>query len=134
MGAHNSLAKLLCDDIPNLFIMKCVCHSFALCASYACKKLPDSCEILLRDVFKYFKYSSKKYCMYQEFQKFFDVKPHKLLYPAQTRWLSLVAVVRRVLEQWEPLKLFFLNEVLNNPERNVDTAQNIHIKLKNIFQ
>lgn len=35
MGAKNSLqAALLKKDVPRLFIMKCVCHSLALCASY----------------------------------------------------------------------------------------------------
>ena len=31
---------------------------------------------------------------------FFDVEPHKLLAPAQTRWLSLQACIHRILEQY----------------------------------
>nr|CAI5861430.1 unnamed protein product [Callosobruchus analis] len=41
MGAHNSLKTLLVNDIPDLYTMKCICHSLALCASYASEKLPD---------------------------------------------------------------------------------------------
>lgn len=33
MGAHNSLSRKLKNDIPNLFILKCTCHSFSLCAN-----------------------------------------------------------------------------------------------------
>lgn len=44
MGVNNSLKTLLQKDIPNLFIMKCICNSLALCANYACTKLPVKVE------------------------------------------------------------------------------------------
>ncbi|CAN7940093.1 unnamed protein product, partial [Ixodes hexagonus] len=60
------------------------------------------------------------------------VKPHKLLHPSQTRWLSLLAVVRRLLEQMPALKLFFgqascsnlraaerINKLLSDPTTNL---------------
>lgn len=50
MGLHNSLASRLKEKCPNLFLLKCVCHSFHLCASYACEKLPSDVEQLARDV------------------------------------------------------------------------------------
>lgn len=52
MGAHNSLASRLKEKCPNIFLLKCVCHSFHLCASYACEKLPSEVEQLAREVFK----------------------------------------------------------------------------------
>lgn len=134
MGSRHSLSTLLQNDSPYLFILKCSCHSFALCASYACTKLPDSTERLLREIYKYFQYSSKKLGEYKEFQSFCSVKPHKLLHPAQTRWLSLISVVKRVLEQWDALKLFFQNEVLTNPEKNINSAESINAMLQNAFQ
>ncbi|XP_060519780.1 uncharacterized protein LOC132697984 [Cylas formicarius] len=39
-GDKYSLITLFKNDIPHLFTMKCICHSFNLCASYACEKLP----------------------------------------------------------------------------------------------
>ncbi|CAG9793241.1 unnamed protein product [Diatraea saccharalis] len=36
-GGNNSMITHLKNDIPNLFTMKCICHSFALCASHACE-------------------------------------------------------------------------------------------------
>lgn len=35
MGVNNLQSTLLKADIPNIFIKKCLCHSFNLCASYA---------------------------------------------------------------------------------------------------
>ena len=39
-GKHHSLCTLFSEEIPHLFKIKCICHSFHLCASYACEKLP----------------------------------------------------------------------------------------------
>ncbi|KAL1478592.1 hypothetical protein MTO96_034971 [Rhipicephalus appendiculatus] len=106
MGSRHSVAPLLQADIPGIYIMKCVCHSFYLCASCACKTLPRGIEDLARDVFNYF-LSPKQASAYQEFQKLAEVKPHKLLHPSQTRWLSLEVGVTRLLEQMPALILFF---------------------------
>jgi hypothetical protein len=60
--------------------------------------------------------------MLKEFQIFCNVDPHKILRPAQTRWLSLLSVVRRILEQWEPLIVICIarlrNPTLTNREKN----------------
>lgn len=68
MGAHNSLASRLKSDIPDLFVMKCICHSFHLCASYACATLPRAVEQLARDVYNYFMSSPKRLSELKEFQ------------------------------------------------------------------
>lgn len=114
LGARNSLSTLPKNDIPGLFVMKCICHSFALCASYACATLPKDVEDLARDVFSYFSCSPKRIGMLKEFQSFMNVKPHKLLHLSQTRWLSLHMVVSRLLEQWDALKLYFTEAVFND--------------------
>lgn len=113
-GQHHSLSQLFAKDIPNLFLMKCICHSFHLCASYACKKLPRGVEDFARDVYNYIQNSPKRIGDYKEFQCFVNVKPYKLLHPAQTRWLSLLQVVKRLLEQLPALKLYFQSAVLTD--------------------
>ncbi|XP_069363479.1 SCAN domain-containing protein 3-like [Maniola hyperantus] len=113
-GQHHSLSTLFAKDIPNLFLMKCICHSFHLCASYACKKLPRGVEDFARDVYNYIQNSPKRIGDYKEFQYFVNVKPYKLLHPAQTRWLSLLQVVKRLLEQLPALKLYFQSAVLTD--------------------
>lgn len=111
-GIHHSVKTLLESEIPNLYSMKCICHSIALVASYASKKIPDDIEILVREIYPYFQYSFKRQTAYKEFQCFTDTKPHKLLKACQTRWLSLHAAIKRILEQLVPLKLYFQGEYL----------------------
>lgn len=113
MGRKKSLKTLLSKDIPNLFVIKCICHSLALCASYACEKLPNTLEKIIRNIYSYFQHSYKRQSEFKEFQTFLNIKPHKLLHPAQTRWLSLNAAILRVLEQYEALRLYFRSEVFD---------------------
>lgn len=106
-GSHNSVAQRMRETYPGLTLSKCICHSLHLCASEACKELPRAAEDLARDIYNYFKNSSKRQAQFLEFQKFFEVDIHKILRPSQTRWLSLQQVVERILEQWDPLLHFF---------------------------
>lgn len=112
MGQYNSVASRFIANNPGITIVKCICHSIHLCASEACKKLPRRCEDLARNVFGFFKHSSKRQSEFAEFQMFTNAKVHKILHPSQTRWLSLLAVVNRILEQWVSLKLFFTQKWL----------------------
>lgn len=107
MGTNHSVMMLLKKDTPNLFILKRLCHSFHLCASYACVKLPRVVEDLLRDVYNYFNASPKRKNMFKKFQSLLNLKPHKPLDPSQTRWLSLLAAVERLLEQYDTLAAYF---------------------------
>ncbi|KAB0790808.1 hypothetical protein PPYR_15198 [Photinus pyralis] len=109
-GSKNSVVTRLEINFPGIVIQKCVCHSLHLCASEACKVLPRYCEDLARDIFNFFKHSSKRQAQFQEFQEICNIEPHKILRPSQTRWLSLLMVVNRVIEQWEPLKLYFTQQ------------------------
>lgn len=120
MGAHHSLMKLLKHDVPSLFVIKCICHSFHLCASYACEKLPRFVEDVTRDIYNYFSSSPKRTAQFREFQIFCDVKIHKILHPAQTRWLSVQNVVCRILEQYGALQLYFTDAVSRNDVLAVD--------------
>ncbi|EFN83239.1 Zinc finger protein KIAA0543, partial [Harpegnathos saltator] len=127
MGEHHSLKTMLTNDVPGLFVLKCTCHSLALCASYACLKLPRGPEDFVRDVHSYMKYSFKRISEFREFQQFVDAKPHKLLLPAQNRWLSLISVIKRVLEQYNALKLYFQSQYLND---KIQASKNIYKKLQ----
>lgn len=91
-----------------------------LCASEACKKLPRQCEDLARNIYGFFKLGSKRQAQYLEFQVFTTTKIHKILHPSQTRWLSLLSVVNRLLEQWNSLKLFFTQKWLEEKTAAAD--------------
>ncbi|KYN50097.1 hypothetical protein ALC62_00125, partial [Cyphomyrmex costatus] len=128
MGQYNSVASRLREKCPNIFILKCVCHSAHLCASEACKSLPRSLEDLARNIYNFFKLSAKRQCQFRQFQEFVNVAPHKMLHPSQTRWLSLIMVVERIIEQWEALRLFFTDRWLSE---RLQAAEQIFKELNN---
>lgn len=126
-GRYNSVMSRLKDEVPHVFLMKCICHSFHLCASNACTKLPRGVEDLARDIYNYFANSPKRVETLKEFQAFTNTKIHKILHPAQTRWLSLESVVIRILEQFDALILFFTDA---SSTSHVLVADNILRKLR----
>lgn len=130
VGMHNSVVSRLKSEIPYVYIVKCICHSFHLSASYACQTLPRGIEDLARDIYNYFSNSPKRIETLKEFQHFTNTKIHKILHPAQTRWLSLEAVVCRILEQYNALILFFTDALAND---RVLAAEGILLKLRDPF-
>lgn len=123
LGANNGFQALLKKDLPHVFVLGCICHSFALCASHASSRLPSWLESFLKDICCYFARSSKRNHDFRLIQEVLDMPSHKMLKLAQTRWLSRGKVVSRVLEQWDALKLFFQSESRTD---KVDGASQIH--------
>ncbi|XP_045112696.1 uncharacterized protein LOC123505453 [Portunus trituberculatus] len=119
LGDSHSLSSLLKEDIPHLFVMKCISHSFSLCASSACLKLPYSLEDLARNVYSYFQLSPN-HIVFQEFEAFASVKAYKFLHPEQTRLLSVHELVSKILENYDVLMSYFakakLVDRLETPE------------------
>lgn len=137
MGKHNSVMSRFVSQNPGIYIAKCICHSLHLCASEAAKELPRRCEDLARETFAYFSHSAKRKAIFLSFQEFVNVKPHKLLAPSQTRWLSLHAVVKRILEQWHALRLFFIDQVVTervaSADRILENLSDPQVKLFFLF-
>lgn len=137
MGGYNSVATRFLEKCPGIYIFKCICHSLHLCASEACKELPRSCEALARNIYNEFKNSAKRQYHFQEFQNFLDIEVHKILRPSQTRWLSLNAVITRILEQWDALQLYFREQIftarLHSVEQIVQAFDNPITKLFYLF-
>ena len=118
---NHSRAVLLTKDVPNIFTMKCICHSFALCANYACTILPRVIEDIARDVYNYLNNSFKRLEEYKEFQSLLNLKPHKMLQLSQTRWLSLLSAVKRLLEQYDALLAYFNKAAMTDKILAADT-------------
>jgi uncharacterized membrane protein (UPF0182 family) len=84
-------------------------------ASYACKTVPKTLEYLCRTIYNHFADSASRVSTFGEFQDFCNMGRLKILAPGQTRWLSVHACVRRILQLWEPLKLYFRNLEFEDP-------------------
>ncbi|CAH1099391.1 unnamed protein product [Psylliodes chrysocephalus] len=72
-----------------IFLYWDVYATLHLGSSAACTKLPKSVEEFVRNLYNHFSNSSRRIDEFEEYQKFLQFKPHKLLRPAQTRWPSL---------------------------------------------
>ena len=75
---------------------------------HARKEFPNYLDDLTDQIWYFFQKSPKRHRVFQEFQQFVDVKPHKLLKAGQTRWLSLEICVNLLLEQYEAFFHLFL--------------------------
>lgn len=128
MGSKSGFQTLLKKDIPSVFVMGCVCHSFALCASHAVKMLPPYLESFLKNITFYFSRSSKRNRDFTLIQEVTKTETHKIPKLAQTRWLSRGNVIKIILEQWDALLLYFQSE---SKEDKVDGANNIYQTFKN---
>lgn len=122
MGTEAGFQALLKKEIPSVFVLGCVCHSFALCANAASNRLPSWLEAFIKSVCFYFSRSSKRSHQFQLIQDVVQVEKHKVLKLCETRWLSRQAVIERILEQWDALQLFFQTEA---PVDKVDGASQI---------
>jgi hypothetical protein len=112
-GVRNSVASRLQNVFPGIFLMKCICHSLHLVSSEACKELPKRYEDLARQIHSYFSQSSKRLSQFHQFQVFLNLKEHKIMHPSATRWLSMLSVVVRIVEQWDALKLYYNDQWLS---------------------
>ena len=94
MGTKSGFQTLLKKDVPGIFVMGYVCHSFCLCSSHAVKLLPPFLESFLKNVSSYFSRSSKRLNDFRSIQDAVKVAPHKIPKLAQTRWLSRGNVIK----------------------------------------
>ncbi|XP_053949416.1 uncharacterized protein LOC128857695 [Anastrepha ludens] len=133
MGQINGVQRLLKDINPHLYVIGCICHSMHLCSSKAAKAIPSKIENLVRDIYLFFNYSSKRQKEFVEFQNYFNLENHKILKVSNTRWLSMENAVYRVLEQWKALVHYFhLTNFEKNHDMTNDILTNMNDKMMNI--
>jgi hypothetical protein len=123
MGRHSGFQAFLKQKVPSVFILGCICHSFALCANHASSCLPYWLESFVKSVCCYFARSSKRQHAFQLIQDAVKAPNHRILKLAQTRWLSRGQVISRILQQWDALILFFETEATTD---KVDGAGDLH--------
>ena len=61
------------NKVPDLYILKCYCHSFHLVTSHACQTQSKTAEQLIHDEYNYFANSPIRKKSLEEFQHFVDV-------------------------------------------------------------
>ena len=83
-GKRNGVVRHLQNQQPDMFDLGCICHLENLALKAAMKSLPINIDSLLVDLNTHFYMSVKTY--------------KKILGHVETRWLSLLCVIVRVLE------------------------------------
>ena len=122
---NNFFLTRMKEVVPDIFVLKCFCHSFHLVAEHACTSLLKTAEQLIH-VYNYFKNAPNRLKSYKEFQAFVQCKPHKILKPCQTRWLSVAQCVNCILEQWTALELFFTSEAAETKSPTTERILSAH--------
>ncbi|KAG0418668.1 hypothetical protein HPB47_004671 [Ixodes persulcatus] len=110
IGVNNGVYQKLKADVPNLLLVRCVCHSLNLAVSSAvAEALPRNLEFLVSEIYNWFSRSPSRQQSYRDlYRALYDGHdPLKIVQSCSTRWLSIETAVRRVLDQWEALKSHF---------------------------
>lgn len=128
MGQHSGIQARLKSLNEHLFVARCICHSFNLCAAEACKKLPNSLEELCADIYNFIQKKPKRLTEFRQIQDISNLKAHNLLRLGKTRWLSMHDVVQRIVEQWDALMSYF---TLCAVEDGIEQAKSIVTALQN---
>lgn len=113
-GVNHSLFTQLRDNVPlpNLMLVKCICHSLHLCSSKASEVLPSSLEFLIRESRNWSACSPLRQAQYADLFHLIndnDTVLLKLVQLSTTRWLAWEGAVRRILSQYLELSTHFNN-------------------------
>lgn len=117
LGKKNGVAAVLTEAHEHLIVVGCPCHLVNLAAEKAAARLPAKFDEILVDIFFYLEKSAKRKDRLGIFQEMHGGETRKILKHVPTRWLSLGKCLNRMLEQWQPLVSFFLNETKNKDKQ-----------------
>ena len=115
-GQNKGVAAFVKREHENIFVSGCTCHLLHLAASHACKELTVKLDELLIDIYYYLDKSAKRKKLLKSMQEMCDTRAHKILKHCATRWLSLETCLKRLQEQYTPLKQFFNEEAVKSLE------------------
>ncbi|EEC04835.1 hypothetical protein IscW_ISCW024214, partial [Ixodes scapularis] len=117
-GVNNGVCQKLKAEVPNLILVRCVCHSLQLAISAAVADcLPRNLEYLVSETYNWFLRSASRQLAYKRLYNAINEgeDPLKIVQACSTRWLSIERAVSRTVEQWLELKTHF--EIARSSER-----------------
>eukprot|EP00794_Sanderia_malayensis_P015248 gene15248-16822_t len=108
VGVNHSVSTYFKALVPEIVMFKCVCHSLQLAANKAAEAMPAHIDFLVRESYSWFSHSTKRLLHFRELHKTITNEvPNKLLQLSATRWMSRYECIRRIIDQWDSLKLCF---------------------------
>ena len=108
-GVNHSVYTLMKEDIPNLILIKCICHSLHLACSHASDTLPSNIDFMIRETHNWFHRSALRRESYLEVHRTINdgKDPLQMIPLSGTRWLARSQSVKRLLDQWDSLTVHF---------------------------
>ena len=126
VGQFNSVWSRLRAQNPECVLMRCVCHSLALCIQHGFDKLPSNLSYLLQEIPGWFSHSKLRREGYKQLQEEMMDDDSVLETPftrfAQTRWLSRGKVMSRIHKNWSVLQEYF-SVMINTDSQKLNAVQ-----------
>ena len=108
VSIHHSVSTYFRNLVPEVVMIKCVCHSLQLAASKAAEVMPAHIAFVVRESYNWFSHSTKRLEEYRELHKTITNEiPEKLLQLSATRWMSRYLCIKRIIDQWDALTACF---------------------------
>lgn len=108
----------VCELLPHLVMIRCVCHSLQLALSYSVgERLPRALDYMISEIYNWFGHSCKRKILYARLYESLNdgETPLQISRVCDTRWISLETAVTRILGQWKELRLHF--EIARSSEK-----------------
>ncbi|XP_068245583.1 zinc finger protein 862-like [Palaemon carinicauda] len=118
VGVNNGVYEQMKVEVPNLVLVRCVCHSLQLAVSAAATEtLPRNLDYIISETYNWFSRSSLRQAAYQKIYNLINENhdPLKIVQSCHTRWLSIATAVERIHDQWLELKTHF--DIVRNKEK-----------------
>lgn len=122
-GCRNSLYTKLKQVNSDLIKANCHAHIIHNCVKHALDELDNinvDVETIIFKIHSHFACSAKRRDNLKTFFDFLDIQWREILRHVETRWLSLLPVVHRLLECWNPLMSY-----LNSNEETTKSIKKI---------
>lgn len=138
-GRRSGVITQLKEVMPHLIdIGGCTLHHVSNAAKYAAGEFGEHIEEFVQDLFYFFRNHPSVVEDLEYHQKIMDLEEHKILRYVETRWLSLIPVADRILEQLPALRslfehLFQTNKYLAKQPRFVRILQALRDTSSELF-
>ncbi|XP_078495454.1 uncharacterized protein LOC144750537 [Ciona intestinalis] len=109
-GQKNVFFKVKENLKRNIVGIGCAVHIVHNCLQHAVDTLPVCVESLVVKIYKFFYIYTVRVSELKEFCEFVDVEYKRVLQHGNTRFLSLLPALQRILEMFEALKSYFKSQ------------------------
>ncbi|KAL8621356.1 hypothetical protein ACOMHN_053377 [Nucella lapillus] len=111
-GLNKGVISYVRKKTPKVHLAGCVCHLLNLAAKKATKAFQGEFDFddILRQISWYMSQSTNREQRLKKLQKQCGTPELNVIDHCPTRWLSMGLALRRLLQQWKPLQMFFEEE------------------------